>query len=105
MFGVSKVKYHSSVAIALILMAAAPGYAQSTGAAAATGESSVEGDIIVTAQRRSERLRDVPIAITALNAETLSKAGVTNLRDLERVTPALQLPMYGGFLRPSIRGI
>ncbi len=59
----------------------------------------------MTAQRRSERLGDVPIAITALTAETLAKAGVGNLRDLERVAPALQLPMYGGFLRPSIRGI
>ena len=63
------------------------------------------GDIIVTAQRRSENLRDVPIAITALNADALDKAGVNNLQDLERVTPGLQLPLYGGFLRPSIRGI
>ncbi len=63
------------------------------------------GEIIVTAQRREEKLRDVPIAITALNADALDKAGVNNLQDLERVTPGLQLPLYGGFLRPSIRGI
>ena len=71
-----------------------------------TAESEASaGDIIVTAQRRSENLRDVPIAITALNADALDKAGVANLQDLERVTPGLQLPLYGGFLRPSIRGI
>jgi iron complex outermembrane receptor protein len=64
-----------------------------------------EDEIIVTAQRRDERLIDVPIAITALNADSLDKAGVNNLQDLERVTPGLQLPLYGGFLRPSIRGI
>ena len=68
-------------------------------------EETASGEIIVTAQRREERLRDVPIAITALNAESLDKAGVNNLQDLERVTPGLQLPLYGGFLRPSIRGI
>jgi iron complex outermembrane recepter protein len=73
----------------------------------ARAEAAAEDDrtIIVTAQRREERLLDVPIAITAHNAESLDKAGVSNLQDLERVTPGLQLPLYGGFLRPSIRGI
>jgi iron complex outermembrane recepter protein len=64
-----------------------------------------DGDIVVTAQRREELLHQVPISITALNADALDKAGVNNLQDLERVTPGLQLPLYGGFLRPSIRGI
>ena len=73
--------------------------------AQAEGTNTGTGDIIVTAQRRDEKLRDVPISITALNADGLSKAGVANLQDLERVTPGLQLPLYGGFLRPSIRGI
>ena len=62
-------------------------------------------DIIVTAQRRSERLLDVPISITALSGDTLSKSGVSNTLDLQRVTPGLQLPLYGGFVQPSIRGI
>ncbi len=63
------------------------------------------GDIVVTAQRRSERLRDVPISITALNSEMLVKSGVNNTLDIARITPGLQLPLYGGFLQPSIRGI
>jgi iron complex outermembrane receptor protein len=63
------------------------------------------GDIIVTAQRRSERLRDVPISVTALSAEALSKAGVTNTVDLGRVTPGVEMRFYGSFLLPSIRGI
>ncbi len=98
-----------SVAMPLTLLGAAPTVAQApaerAAPAAEAAAADTSTDIIVTAQRRSERLRDVPIAITALNAEALAKAGVANLRDLERVTPALQLPMYGGFLRPSIRGI
>ena len=108
MLGLNRQKFHVSVAMPLILFAASPALGQSASGAApqAAAEAMDAGfDIIVTAQRRSERLRDVPIAITALNAEQMAKAGVGNLRDLERVTPALQMPMYGGFLRPSIRGI
>ena len=108
MLGLNRQKFHVSVAMPLILLAASPALGQSALGAApqAAAEAMDAGfDIIVTAQRRSERLRDVPIAITALNAEQMAKAGVGNLRDLERVTPALQMPMYGGFLRPSIRGI
>lgn len=62
-------------------------------------------DIIVTAQRRSERLRDVPISITAISGDTLAKAGISNILDIARVTPGLELPLYGGFVQPAIRGI
>src|SRR3954470_11673180 len=56
------------------------------------------GDIIVTAQRRSERLRDVPISITAVNADTLTKAAVTSVLDLSRVSVGVELPVYGSFV-------
>lgn len=62
-------------------------------------------EILVTAQRRSQRLRDVPIAITALTATTLEKAGVIGILDLPRVTPGLELPVLGAFVQPSIRGV
>jgi iron complex outermembrane recepter protein len=63
------------------------------------------GDIVVTAQRRSERLRDVPISITAIPQQTLIAAGVNSTVDIQRLTPGVQLPFYGGFLQPAIRGI
>jgi len=90
----------------LLLGVACSGLAVSLPARAEAGAEEDKGnDIVVTAQRREERLIDVPIAITALNSESLDKAGVANLQDLERVTPGLAMPLYGGFLRPSIRGI
>jgi iron complex outermembrane receptor protein len=85
--------------------------AQDAPAAPAPGEPAAAatptdtGDIIVTAQRRSERLRDVPISVTALNSETLSKAGVVSITDLNRVTPGLDIPIYFGFVQFAIRGI
>ena len=64
-----------------------------------------DGEIIVTAQRRSEKLRDVPISITAISQDTLVKSGINNTIDIQRVTPAVQLPLFGGFLQPVVRGI
>jgi iron complex outermembrane recepter protein len=71
----------------------------------ATPAAAGPGEIVVTAQRRSERLRDVPISITALDQAKLVQSGVNNLVDLQRVTPGVQLPFYGSFLQPAIRGI
>ena len=62
-------------------------------------------DIVVTAQRRSERLLDVPMSVTALSAETLAKSGVVNTTDLAKVTPGLTMNFYGNNLQPSIRGV
>ena len=39
------------------------------------------GEIIVTAQRRSERLVDVPISITALDGDALERAGIRSTED------------------------
>lgn len=47
------------------------------------------GDIIVTANRRAERLQDVPIAVTAIEGETLRQRGVQNPEDLARLSPSL----------------
>jgi len=84
---------------------APPAPAPAPAAAVEAGGANQAGDIIVTAQRRNERLRDVPISITAVNADTLAKAGVTSILDLQRVSVGVELPLYGGFVRPSIRGV
>lgn len=47
------------------------------------------GEVIVTAQRRSERLMDVPIAITAANEETLLRVGVRNIENISTIAPSV----------------
>jgi iron complex outermembrane receptor protein len=54
----------------------------------------VAGEIIVTAQRRSESLQKVPVAMTALNAEALANQGVTNLSSLSTAAPSLKVVAY-----------
>lgn len=64
------------------------------------------GEIIVTAQKRSERLSDVPLSITAATGEQLRSRGVTSTFDLERVVPGFtaQQSAYGPPVF-TIRGI
>lgn len=47
------------------------------------------GEIVVTAQRRAERLQDVPLAVTAVSAETLETKGITDTKNLAQVSPSL----------------
>ncbi|MFC4295957.1 TonB-dependent receptor [Novosphingobium tardum] len=63
------------------------------------------GDIVVTAQRRSERLRDVPISITAVTGDALAQAGVANVRELGNLVPGLTFTTQGTFAQPTIRGV
>lgn len=65
-----------------------PLHAQTAEDAAPQAESSGGlTDIVVTAQRRSERLQDVPIAVTAFSAQQLQAQGVTNTLELAQFVP------------------
>jgi len=54
----------------LALLLSTPALAQS--ADVQVEQAAAVGDIVVTAQRRSESIRDVPFAVTAMNTETLT---------------------------------
>jgi iron complex outermembrane recepter protein len=54
-----------------------------------TAPAAEEGAIIVTATRRSELLSDVPLAVSAVTAETLSKSGASDIRQLNQLSPSL----------------
>src|SRR3546814_10272675 len=49
------------------------------------------GEIVVTAQRRSERLTDVPVSVTVLSAATIAATGVTDTYSLQQITPGLRM--------------
>lgn len=61
--------------------------------------------VVVTAQRRSEDMQDVPISISAVTAEQLKSAGIQTTADLSLVSPGLTIGNTSGFLRPHIRGV
>jgi len=49
------------------------------------------GDIVVTAQFREQNLQDVPISISAVNAEQLQQRSVANLTDVARSVPNVEM--------------
>jgi iron complex outermembrane recepter protein len=56
---------------------------------AASEETLGQGDIIVTATQRAQSLTDVPIAVSAVTAESLQNSGATDLRQLNQLSPSL----------------
>jgi len=68
---------------------AAPAYAQ-TAAPAATASDEPGDVIMVTARRKSENLQTVPIAVTAISQDTLSKGGSFSPLDLAHVAPGIR---------------
>lgn len=67
--------------------------------------SSDSGDIVVTAQRRSERLQDVPIAITAISSQDLAASGTNDTGHLAFAVPGLNIAKSNAWVLPRIRGI
>jgi len=62
-------------------------------------------DIVVTAQFRAQNLQDVPIAIEAVNADTLSSSGVRTTDDLQIATTGINIQRQTGASLIFIRGI
>ena len=54
-------------------------------------------EIVVTAEKRAERIQDVPIAISVVSAQQLDQQHVYNIADLARTTPSLEMVQaFGG---------
>jgi iron complex outermembrane recepter protein len=64
-------------------------------------------EVIVTAQKRAERLQDVPVPVTALSGATLTQTNQLRLEDYYRQVPGLAVGVAGEGNAPSlsIRGI
>lgn len=77
---------------------------QKNSAPVADSDAIIE-DIVVTAERRSEGLQNVPIAITALSGDTLQEAGVSSVGELVQLTPSLQFGERFGNVFIAVRGI
>nr|WP_310523282.1 TonB-dependent receptor [Polymorphobacter sp.] len=88
------------------VLAAAPSLAQTT-AAAATEASNDGVEIIVTAQKRSERLQDVPLAVTVVSGDRLAAQGAVNLEGAQYLVPSLNFRKSGTTINQSLylRGV
>lgn len=88
-------------AIAAISLAPSLGHAET--AAAADGAVT---EVVVTAQKREERLRDVPVPVTVVSAAALTETGETRFRDFYSRVPGLNVqPNFYAQQSIAIRGI
>ncbi|WP_287939391.1 TonB-dependent receptor [Sphingopyxis sp.] len=90
-----------SIAVAAV---SAPAFAQD---ATTDNAEDTANAIVVTAQGRSQLLSDVPVAISAVSAETLQNSGANDIRQLNQVAPSLLVSSTGSEANGSarIRGI
>ncbi|WP_197420699.1 TonB-dependent receptor plug domain-containing protein, partial [Sphingomonas sp. CCH5-D11] len=113
----------SVFALAAAMVAASPAFAQDAASATPSSEAQVgtdvatttsaaaeerspqaeTGDIIVTAQKREQRLQDVPIVVSVLNQQQLEAAGVRDVKDLQTITPGLNVTSSTSPAQTSIR--
>jgi iron complex outermembrane receptor protein len=106
MTSTAKIRLSSAIAFALsigctsVAMAADPA-AGPADDAAATGLD----EILVTAQRRSESLKDVPISVTAIAPETIENLEVKSVMDLQLLAPSLVFNDAIAYSQIAIRGV
>jgi len=95
--------------IAAALTIASPAFAQNVPVDGNAGRSQDAGeanDIVVTAQKREQRVQDVPIPVTVVNTSALSQSSQLSIRDYYTQIPGLSIsPGLQSTTLLSIRGI
>ncbi len=90
----------------MILPVSAQAQAQDASASDA-GATSSDGEIVVTAQKRSEKLRDVPVSISVIGGNAIERTGAPSLADYASYVPGLTVNSGGspGQAQIILRGI
>lgn len=92
----------------ILIGASKPILAQDQPSSSAAGENSGVEEIIVTAQKRSENIKDIPISISAISSHELELQRIANYDDISRAVPGLSfnsLAASEGLDNISIRGV
>jgi len=68
-----------------------------------TANTNQPGDIVVTAQKRSERLQDVPVAVTAIGGDALASRQINDTSALTQAVPSLTFNQGANPTNTSLR--
>ncbi|MDE1152561.1 MAG: TonB-dependent receptor [Micavibrio sp.] len=80
-------------------------YAQSVAPTAPSTTSDEIQEVVVTAEKRPSTVQKTPIAITVVDAATLSQNGVGNFKDLSTVAPSVSFSQLNASVIVGIRGV
>jgi iron complex outermembrane receptor protein len=101
----SMLRASSALPLATLAMVAfaSPALAQDT----AAEDDNAPGEIVVTAQKRSENVQDVPVAVSVLSGERLADASRPSIESAAQMVPALNFLKSGTTLNQTIflRGV
>ncbi len=96
----------AGTALAIVMASPGAARAQSSGdAAPEAGRDLGSGEIVVTAQKREERLIDVPSAVTAIGGATLTERNLTQIEEIAAHTPGLSVSQTGVGVQLTLRGL
>ena len=100
-------QFRGRCGLPVLLASAALSFGSMAQAQQAVDAAPSDNEIIVTAQKRAERLQDVPLAISAITAETLERSGAQALRDIVTLVPSLYFSQAQGPVQSNvaIRGV
>lgn len=90
---------------ALTALFSASAVAQTADDGAEEADPAVIGDVIITAQRRDTNLQTTAAAVAAFSGEALEARSITNIEDLGRLAPSMDVSLYQGEAQVYIRGI
>ncbi|MCB2076416.1 MAG: TonB-dependent receptor [Novosphingobium sp.] len=91
-----------ATALTAVSLAATPAFAQDEAEGSSGGGLD---EIVVTAQRQSESLMEVPLSIQALSGDQLSEQGIRQMSDLQLTTPGFVPSNSSGYNQMFIRGV
>ena len=95
----------SVASVLALLLATEAAYAQDAAPPAPSAAEAGLADIVVTAQRKTENLQDVPLSVTALDSGALARNDIRDLSRVEVLTPGFSFGRSGSDARPAIRGV
>jgi len=81
-------------AVLALAMFTGPAFSQDATPASAAGANIPIQEVIVTATKRQENLEDVPLSVSVTSQETLERAQIRDLIDLQSVVPSLKVSQY-----------
>ena len=68
-------------------------------------KSSALEEIVVTAQRRAENKQEVPVSVTAVTGDQLAERNITDISQMEGMSPGFTFGRSGTDARPAMRGV
>jgi iron complex outermembrane receptor protein len=92
----------SLLALATPALAQAAAAAADTPADSAAADEAPPGEIVVTAQKRTERLQDVPVAVSVLGADALATSSKPSLESAVALVPSLNFVKAGTALNQTL---